>query len=45
MNERSSRQGARILPGLLLGMLSAQVSIMVAVDETLERRKGARIRT
>ncbi len=40
----SSRQGARILPGLLLGMLPAQVPIVVAVDETLERRKGARIR-
>ncbi|RKT47630.1 transposase [Thiocapsa rosea] len=40
----SSRQVARILPGLLLGMLPAQVPIVVAVDETLERRKGARIR-
>ena len=40
----SSRQGARILLGLLLGMLPAQVPIVVAVDETLERRKGARIR-
>ncbi|EGV19954.1 transposase [Thiocapsa marina] len=40
----SSRQWTRILLGLLLGMLPTQVPIVVAVDETPERRKGARIR-
>jgi len=40
----SSRQGARILLGLLIQMLPSQWPIVIAVDETLERRKGARIR-
>jgi len=40
----SSRQGARILLGLLIEMLPAQWPLVIAVDETLERRKGARIR-
>lgn len=39
----SSRQGARILLGLLIEMLPPSWPIVVAVDETLERRKGARI--
>jgi hypothetical protein len=40
----SSRQGARILLGLLIQMLPESWPIVIAVDETLERRKGARIR-
>jgi hypothetical protein len=40
----SSRHGARILPGLLLGMLPGNRPIVVAVDETPERRRDARIR-
>jgi hypothetical protein len=40
----SARQGARILLGLLIEMLPAHWPIVIAVDETLERRKGARIR-
>lgn len=40
----SSRQGGRILLGLLIQMLPESWPIVIAVDETLERRKGARIR-
>ena len=39
----SSRQGARILLGLLIGLLPTNCPLVVAVDETLERRKGIRI--
>lgn len=40
----SSRQGGRILLGVLIQMLPESWPIVIAVDETLERRKGARIR-
>jgi hypothetical protein len=40
----SGLQGARILLGLLIVMLPAHVPLTIVVDETIERRKGARIK-
>ncbi len=37
-------QGAKILLGLLLKILTASWPIIVAVDETIERRKGRKIK-
>jgi hypothetical protein len=39
----STRQGARILLGLLIAMVPDSWPLVVVVDETLERRKGAQI--
>ncbi len=40
----STPRAARILLGLLIAMLPPQWPVVIAVDETLERRQGARIR-
>ena len=40
----SGLQGARILLGLLVMLLPAWVPIEIVVDETIERRKGPRIK-
>lgn len=40
----SGLRAAQILLGLLMALLPAQWSVVIAADETLERRKGARIR-
>lgn len=39
----SSARGAQILLGLLVAVLPVDWPLVVAIDETLERRKGARI--
>jgi hypothetical protein len=40
----SGLQGAKILLGLLVVLLPRWVSVEIVVDETIERRKGARIK-
>jgi len=40
----SGLQGAKILLGLLIVLLPAQWPLLVAVDETIERRSGAKIK-
>jgi hypothetical protein len=40
----SGLQGAKILLGLLMLMVPAQVPLTIVVDETIERRQGARIK-
>ncbi len=40
----SGLQGAQILPGLLIGLLPAGWPVWVGVDETIERRRGGKIK-
>jgi DDE superfamily endonuclease len=40
----SSLQGARILFGLLVNLLPANLPLIILIDETIERRKGKKSR-
>lgn len=40
----STVQGAKILVGLLIALVPASVSLIILIDETIERRKGKKIK-